>query len=1068
MISYLIGMAMQFRLAILVLAGSVVGCGIWAFLSMQVDAYPDISSNMVQVITKYPGKASEDVERQVTIPIEYAVLGAPKVEVVRSRTIFGLSVVQLIFEEGTDLYFARQRVAEKLNGLELPEGAKPELGPLATAYGEIYRYQLKNNGTHTLMEVREMNDWTVIPRMLKVPGVAECANFGGYIRQLTVTFYPAQLDRFGITFADIADAIQKNNTSAGGSVVNRGSMSLVVRSGGLIENAEQLGNIFVKSVAGVPIFIKDVAAIGSENSVPAGIFSKDLEGESVGGVVLMRRGENPTRVLGLVEKAVADLNESGDLPVGIRVEPYYNRQHLVDSTLHTVAHSVTLGITMVVLVLLLFLGRPSTAILVAVTIPFALLSALLLMFLTGIPIGLLSIGAIDFGIIVDAAVIVAENIARRLGEATHHHRQALAQGKGPEKLNVTRVVLAATREMERPVFFSVLMVMIAYLPLLSLTSIEGLLFRPMALTMVYALTGSMAFGLFVLPVAATYLFRNGYEEWENPLLTLFRPIYSFALQTLMTFRWMLLGAILCGLGFVAFRVVPHLGFEFLPYMDEGVVWVRANFPEGTSLEQTSIFGKRLRELALSLEDVDFAIVQAGRNDEGTDPFPPSRIEMMIGPKPRDAWRQFKIKRELVAAIGAKFRTEFPTTRFNFTQPIIDSVTEDTNGTSANLAVEFTGPESAVLLRLARKTVDLLRSVNGSQDVSIEQEGPQPQLVIKPNRQLCARYNVKIDDVSQMVSMAIGGEPVGTLYENERRFDIVCRFNKQLTDSEEAFRRFPVFSGDSQPIPLGQVAAIEVLDGQTLIAREGGKRRITVRCDIVGRDQAGFVQEAQKRFADTIQKEVPTGYDVGWLGMFQNLTRAKSHFAVLIPITILILFLFLVITFQSIMAAFLVMLGVPFACLGGILAIHFLGMNVNVSTGVGFCALFGIAIMDGVLLVKAINTLREGGMALREAIMQGAQNRLRPILMTAIGAILGILPASMATGLGSDVQRPLATVIVWGLFSSTILNLLVLPVLYLIIQPPVIAKEEPASNHPDGEAPQVQASMTASTGVTAAT
>ncbi|MDB5306102.1 MAG: heavy metal efflux pump, CzcA family [Gemmataceae bacterium] len=1066
MIATLIELALRKRWVVLVLAAAVAGAGVYAFRRQPVDAYPDISSQMVQVITTYPGRAPEEVERQITIPIENAMLGTPRVQVVRSRTIFGLSVVQMIFEEGTEAYWARQRVAEKLNDVTLPDGVQPQLGPLATAYGEVYRYQLASDGTHDLMELRELNDWVVTRRLLRVPGVAECANFGGYQKQLAVTFYPAQLDRYGITFADVEDAVKKNNTAAGGSVVRRGSMSLVVRGGGLVENARQLEGIFVKSVAGTPVYLRDIAAIGPDPKTPNGIFSKDRAGEGVEGIVLLRRGENPSQVLARVQEAVAELNESPALPPGVRVVSFYDRQYLVDATLHTVAHSVLLGVTLVVLVLLLFLGRPSTALLVAATIPFALLAALLLMYLTDIPIGLLSIGAIDFGIIVDGAVIVAENIARRLGEATEEARNAergtrnednQPNGEGVSsvprsafrvpRLNVPAVVLAATREMERPVFFSVLMVGVAYLPLLSLSSIEGLLFRPMALTMVYALGGSLLFALFVVPVLATLLFRHGYHEWENPVLRLARPAYAAALRALLGVRWLVVAVVVCGVAAVALRVLPKLGFEFLPYMDEGVIWVRANFPEGTSLEQTSEYGRRLREIALEFPDVRFAIVQAGRNDDGTDPFPPSRVEMMIGPRGRDLWTQFRTKQELLAALGKRYREEFPTTRFNFTQPIIDSVTEDTNGTSANLAVEFSGPDSDVLLGLARRTVDLLKAVPGSQDVSIEQEGPQPQLVIRPDRQLCARYNVRIEDVAKLVNMAIGGEPVGILYQGDRRFDIVARLDRRAKESVAAIGRLPVYTADGQPVPLAAVAQIDIADGQTLIARESGRRRVTVRCDIVGRDQGGFVKDAQAKFDAEIGPSVPRGYKVGWLGMFENLDRARKHFTYLIPLTVGLLFGMLLLTFGSFRAAVLVLLGVPFACVGGVIALEMRGMHVNVSTGVGFCALFGIAIMDGVLMVRGVTALREAGLDLREAIVRGAQERLRPILMTAVVAILGLLPASLATGLGSDVQRPLATVIVWGLFSSTALTLFVVPVFYFLFAPHV----EPRPASPEGDA-----------------
>ena len=1019
---------MRLRWLVLTLAALVCIAGVYAFRQQPIDAYPDISSQVVQVITVYPGRAPEEVERQVTVPLEIAMRNVPNADVIRSRTIFGLSVVQLVFKEGTENYWARQRVQEKLTGLKLPDGAAAELGPLATAYGEVYRYELVSDGTADLTTLRTLNDWVVIPRLLRAAGVAEVSNFGGLEKQFAVTFRPADLDRFGLTLTDVVEAIKTNNASAGGSVLQRGSMSFVIRGSGALQDLKQIGNTFVKSVGGTPIYLRDVAAVGLDNVTPSGVYSKDRTDAGVEGIVLMRRGENPSLVLANVADAVKELNES-ELPDGVRVAPFYDRQHLVDNTLHTVGHSVLLGVTLVVLVLLLFLGRPAMAALVALTIPFSLLFALVLMYLTGIPIGLLSIGAIDFGIIVDGAIILSENVARRLGEASHRGG----------RLDVPKVVLRAALEVERSVFFSILMIVVAYLPLLSLSSIEGLLFRPMALTMVYALAGSLFFALFVIPVLATVLFRNGYEEWENPLLRIARPAYAAALRGLLAARWLVVAAVVCGLALVVAKVVPRLGVEFLPYMDEGVVWVRANFPEGTSLQQSSEYGRRIREVALTFPDVQAISVQAGRNDSGTDPFPPSRLEIMIIPKAKGQWTQFKTKQELVAAVGGQLREEFPTTRFNFTQPIIDSVTEDTNGTSANLAVEFSGTDSDTLLDLGRRTVDLLKTVPGAQDVNIEQEGPQPQLVITPDRLLCARHKVRIEDVTKLINTALGGEAAGTLYEGERRFDIAARVDRQVANSPAAIGRLPVHTADGVPVPLAQVAAIELIDGQTIIARENGRRRITVRCDIAGRDQGGFVKEAQAKFDEAVRPTMPAGYRVGWLGMFENLERARGHFVLVIPVTVALIFGLLIVTFGSFRAAALLLLSVPFAFIGGVLALWARGMNLNVSTGVGFAALFGVSIMNGVLMVRSVGALRQEGTPFREAILRGAADCLRPILLASLVAILGLLPASMATGLGSDVQRPLATVIVWGLFSSTLLTLFVVPVLYDIFAPKVTPK-----------------------------
>jgi len=1022
----LLTLALRHRWLVLVLAALVSGLGVWSFLHQRIDAYPDISGQMVQIITTFPGRAPEDVERQVTIPIELAMGNVPRVDVIRSRTIFGLSVVQLSFEEEVESYWARQRVSEKLAEITLPDGAQASLGPLATAYGEIFRYELRSDGTHDAMELRTLNDWVVIPRLLRTGGVADVSNFGGLGRQYAVTLKPAALERFRIRLGEVVDALKSNNANAGGSVLRRGSMSFVIRGQGALTTTADLGAVFVKSIAGTPVYLRDVASIGFAGQVPSGIFSKDYADDAVEGIVLMRRGENPSEVLARVQSAVSELN-AGGLPDGVRVQPFYDRTYLVSNTLHTVAHSVLAGVTLVVLVLLIFMGSPAMAALVALTIPFSLLFALVCMYASGIPVGLLSVGAIDFGIIVDGAVIMADNIAHRLAAE-------MAQG---QRWSVPRTVLAAALEVERPIFFSVIMIIGAYLPLLTLTSIEGLLFRPMALTLVFALVGALIFALFVSPVLAVIFFRHGYFDFENPVLTSLRPRYGRLVGTLLRNRRGVFAVVIAFLAFTLLVVLPRLGTEFLPYLDEGVVWVRANFPEGTALEQTAAFGRRMREIVLELPDVRFVTVQSGRNDSGTDPFPSSRIEMMIGPRPREEWVQFRTKQGLVEAIGQRLRGEFPTSRFNFTQPIIDSVTEDTNGTSANLAVEFSGPDSDVLLGLAKRMVGLLQRVRGAVDVAIEQEGPQPQLVIRPDRALAARYNVRIDDVNQLINTALGGAPVGSVYEGERRFDIVVKFDRNYMLSPEALGRLPVFNADGLPVPLAQLAQINLQDGQTIIAREGGRRRLTVRCDIVGRDQGGFVAEAQDLFDRELP--VPKGCRVSWLGMFENLARARRHFGLLIPLTIALIYVLLVVTFRSQRAALVVVLSVPFAFMGGAIALALRGMHLNVSSGVGFAALFGVSIMDGVIMVRWIATLRIQGMPIDEAIVEGAKSRLRPVLMTSIVAILGLLPAALATGLGSDVQRPLATVIVCGLMSSTFLTLFVVPVLYRLASPALPAR-----------------------------
>lgn len=1020
MIARLIRLAMEHRLLVAVVTLLICAGGVWSFQQQPIDAYPDISAQQVLIIAAFPGRAPEEVERQVTIPIELGMGSVPNLQVIRSRTIFGLAVISLVFEEGVDKYFARQRVQEKLSAVTLPAEVTPELGPLATAYGEIYRYELQSDRGLGLMELRTLNDWVVTPRLQRTPGVAEVANFGGLEKQYSLRFDPHQLERYNLSLDNIVEAVKTNNANAGGSVLKRGDMSFVIRGRGSLQDEHDLEGTVVNTVDGTPVYLRDVATVELDSRNPAGIFGRDGRAQSVEGIVLMRRGENPSRTLERVKEEVAALN-AGVLPAGVKIVPFYDRQYLVDSTLHTVGHSVVMGISLVLLVLLAFLGSPNLALLVVLTVPFSLLFALVLMYLTNIPIGLLSIGAIDFGILVDGAVIMVDNLAHHL---TQRRRRASEE-------TIHAAILKSAYEVERPIFFSSLMIICAYLPLLSLTSIEGLLFRPMALTVVYALLGAVLFSLFVIPSLATVLLRKGYADWENPVLQMARPIYAAVLRQLIRLRWVVAAGVVGALVWVCVQIVPRLGFDFLPYLDEGVIWVRANFPEGTSLDQTANYANRMRGLIREFPDVTFTTSQAGRNDSGTDPFVPSRVEMMVGLKPMEEWTE-PSKQALIAKIGRKLRSEFPTTRFNFTQPIIDSVTEDTNGTSANLAVEFSGADSDKLLEAARQTVNVLRRVRGALDVNIEQEGPQPQLVVQPDRARCARYGIHIQDVNDLINTALGGEPIGTLYEGERRFDIVARVDRQLLTSAESVRRLPVYTKDGVPIPLSQVATFTLEDGQTMIARDSNRRRITVRSDIVGRDQGGFVAEAKRLFAKEIT--VPDGVTVRWIGMFENLERASRHFLIVIPITIALIYGLLVLTFGTQREALLVLLSVPFAFIGGAVALYVRGMTLNVSSGVGFAALFGVSIMNGVLMVEWITALRKRGATVDDAIVEGALGRMRPILMASLVAILGLLPASVARGLGSDVQRPLATVIVWGLVSSMLLTLVVVPALYRIFAP----------------------------------
>lgn len=1008
--------AIKNRWIVLFFSVLIGGVGIYSYTKMNIDAYPDISGVQVQITTTYAGRAAEEVEQQITVPLENTFASIPRHEVIRSRTIFGLSLVQIIFEPGVDDYWAREVVFQKLGNAGLPPDAQATMAPLDTGYGEIYRYEIKGGPAQGPLALRELNDWVITPRLLKAKGVAEVQNFGGLGKQYSIQLDPTKLLKSGVKLQDIVAAIKANNSSGGGSLLERGSTSLVIRGLGRIRDYKELENVFVKNSGGTQVFVKDLGHVAIDHLPQTGIFGKDHENNGVEGIVVMRRGENPSETLKEIQEAVTDLNENL-LPKGVALVPFYNRSKMIDETVHTVFHNTLLGISLVILTLFIFLGNSRIAFIVALTIPGSLLFALILMKLTGIPISLLSVGAIDFGIIVDGAIIVSENIIRHLSDSKPK----------PQSRNIRELILNASNQVRKPMLFSMLIVIIAYFPLLSLQYIEGLLFRPMAITLCFALLGALLIALYLVPVLSTFLFKRGVVVHETNIFERLTVRYRKFLPLVLRFKVWVIGSCALLLAAVLLFVMPRLGMEFLPYMDEGGFWIRANFPDGISLKENSHYANELRRIIGEFQEVSFVTTQTGRDDAGTDPFPTDRVEMMIGLKDRSAWKQHHNKMELEAAIQHRISEEFPTTRFNVTQPIIDMVTEDANGTSANLAVELVGKDLDILRRLAEKTVTMLKKIPGNINAAIEQEGPQPQLQIEINKAKLAHYQLAVDTVNDVINTAVGGLPISQVYEGERRFDVLAKYAPQFVSTPEQIGVLPVFNDQGEAIPLAQVANISVKDGQTLIAREAGKRRVTVRCDIRGRAQGDFVDEAKINFAKEIQ--LPASYSVEWMGMFENLERARKHFSLLIPLTIGIIFALLFVTFGSLRESLVVLFTVPFSLLGSMLALWLRGMHLSVSAGVGMTSLFGVAVMQGVIMVSYIQQLRNEGATINDSIINGASLRLRPILMTASVAILGLFPASLATGIGSDVQRPIATVIVWGLLSSVFLTLFVLPALY---------------------------------------
>lgn len=1020
MIAQLLRFALEQRFLSIVASVGLVVFGLWSFTRLKVEAYPDISDTNVQVIATVPGLAAEEVEQQVTIPLERALYGVPHVVSRRSRTIFGLSVVELNFDYGIDDYFARQVVIEKLREAELPEGLTPTLAPMATPIGELFRYSLEGGGLDP-QQLREIQDWVVYPRLLQAQGVADVVPFGGLVKQYQIQINPFALEKYKISLRDLAGAVEESNQNAGGALLDNRQQSLAVRSVGLLKSVPDIENSVVTENRGVPVFVKDLGSVGIGAAPPTGIFGLQEHTGGVEGIVLMRRGENPSEVLARVHEAVDEINAT-KLPPGVKMNVIYDRTDLVNNTLKTVSLTLLEGLVIVVLILLLFLGSVKAAILTAITIPLSLLFAFGCMYFAGIPANLLSLGALDFGIIVDGSLIMVERILHTL-----HERKAQASE------SVFQAVRDAALEVESPLFFSLVIIISAYLPLFMLERVERRLFTPMAFTVCFALLGAMLIALTLVPVLATFLFRKGAHAWDNPLLVKLSGLYGRVLGVSLRRAWLVVsvaGTVVIS----AFLLGGQLGTEFLPTLDEGTIWIRSNLPPGTSLDKSAGVAAELRKTLQGYPEIRAVASQAGRNDAGTDPFGPNRIELLVTLNPYDEWPGGRTKADLINELSRKLPEVIPGATFNITQPIIDTVTEVVTGSSADLAVILSGPDLNVLRRLAQETLQVVRTIPGAADSAVEQEAEQPQLTIQLDREKMARFGVRVRDVQDLIELAVGGRVVSSLFDGERRFDISVRFAPEARADANAIGSMLVPTRSGARVPLSQMAKLEVVNGESIIARRENRRQIAVRTNIRGRDQGGFAADLQKEWRKAVQ--LPEGYGVEWGGQFDNLERARKRLSLVLPLTIGIIFVLLFFAFGSTKDAGLVLLNVPFSLVGGILLLWLRGINLSVSAAVGFVSLFGVAVMSGVLVVSEINRrMRDSGTTFQDAVIGGALTQLRPVLMMIVVAMIGMVPAARATGIGSDVQRPLATVVVGGLASTLVLTFLALPALCYLVKRP---------------------------------
>ena len=1016
MIAEVLHFALKRRLAVILLTLALAGCGIWAFRMLKIEAYPDISETQVIVITLVPGRAAEEIEQQVTVPVERALQSIPRAIARRSRTIFGLSVVDITFEYGVDDFFARQTVLEKLRDIELPDGIVPTLAPPTTPAGELYRYVMEGDGKDEI-ERREIQDWVIAPRLLQVPGVGDVFAFGGLVKQYQIEVDPLALTRYGLTIRQVADAVDANNLNSGGAQIGNGQQSLVVRGVGILRSVGDIERVVVAAVEGVPVFIRDIGTVGIGAAPRTGIFGVDGSLGKVEGVVAMRRGENPSEILRGVRAAVEELNRS--LPEGFRIAPIYDRTELVGHTLHTVSKTLVEGFVIVLGILLLFLGSLPAALMAAATIPLSLLFAFVCMRASGIPANLLSLGALDFGIIIDGTLVMVVHMIRTLADL-----QA-----GNERWRPLEAVREAAGAMEKPVFVSALIIIAAYIPLFGLERVERRLFTPMAYTVCYALIGALLLTMTLVPVLATYIFAGRKKIRPNRLFVWFAPRYDLLVRKTIR-RANIVALAMLAITIGALWLGTRLGSEFLPQLDEGVIWIRAALAPGAAIEESAKTAALISDLIKQSPEVEFVSSQTGRQDSNTEPFGPNRNEFLVGLKPYSTWKTGRSKAALVKELETRLRTHVPGVRFSFTQPIIDMVTEAVTGSSADLAVIFTGPDLQELRRLGAQALDVVQGIPGAADSAVEQDSDQAQLHITLDRDSLALFGLNVADVQDVIELAIGGRAASTMYEGDRRFDITVRYVASARKDVNTIGDILVATADGSRIPLSQLAAISIDDGASIITRRENRRQISVRTNIRGRDQGGFVAVAQRRIAAAIS--LPEGYRIEWGGQFENLARASRRLKIILPLTLFLMFGILFVAFESAIDAALILLNVPFALIGGVVALLVRGIPFSISAAVGFVSVFGVAIMTGVLFIAEVNRLRtEAKLSVEEAVARAAHARMTTNFLLILVALLGMVPAAIATGIGSDIQRPMATVIIGGLISTLILALVAMPSFYYL-------------------------------------
>jgi cobalt-zinc-cadmium resistance protein CzcA len=1010
------------RLLIVALGVMVLGWGVYNYRQLPVDAFPDVSPVLVQVFTETEGLAPEEIEKYVTYPIEVAMNGLPHLRRIRSVSNFGLSVVNIYFDDGTDIYFARRLVNERLQEAreQIPEGfGEPKMGPISTGMGLVLFYYLDDTtGQYTLEELRTIQDWLVKYHLQTVPGVTEVLGIGGWEKQYHVVVDPNALLRYDVTINDLIERIHANNLNVGAQFIEKNAEEYIVRSVGLASTVEDLENIVVKTVDGVPIFLKQLADVRIGGAVRRGVQTRNGIEEVVAGMVIKLYGTNSSTVIAQVEEKLAQINKI--LPEGIRIVPYYEQKSLVQAAVKTVTDALGEGIVLVAIILMVFLGAFRPSLVVALAIPFSVLFAIIWMKVFDISINLMSFGglAIAIGMLVDGSVVIVENVDRLLRKADRSEP-------------LVHVVTRACAEVIRPISFAVSIIIIVFLPLFTLQGVEGKTFRPLAYTVALAMSGSLIFAIFLAPVLSSLFMKR---PKSNPhggthkdiwvlrlLLAIYRPVVSFFVRQRVAAT--ILAVVLLGVGGL---IVPRLGSEFTPTLQEGTMVLRLTMAPSISLNESTRVTMLVERRLMKIPEVRGVVSRIGRGEVGAHTDPVNSAEMYILLWPRDEWRSAKTQEELEQQIRRELG-EIPGVLTNFTQPIAMTVDELLEGVRAELAIKLFGDDLDTLKAKAEEIAAVVRTVRGAADVQVDQVAGTPQLLIRIDRQAIARYGINVSDVQEVIRAAIGGETAGQIFEGIRRFDILVRFAERYRNNKDVIGNLLIEAPNGARVPLRELAHIEEIIGPRQITRENNQRFITVQCNVVGRDIGSFVEEAQKAINDQIT--LPTGYLVTWGGQFKLQQEANKRLAVVVPVTFLIISLLLFSSFNSLKNTFLILLNIPLALVGGVVGLWLTGQNLSVPASVGFIALFGIALLNGIVLVTYINQLLSQGLPVEEASIEGACLRMRPVLMTAMAAALGMIPLLFSHGVGSEVQRPLATVVVGGLVTSTTLTLLVIPAIY---------------------------------------